>query len=141
MMLKKILPLILVFTHFISISQEGVKINYTDAKIKDLIDLSIKKKSSVNITIYSIQLKGSEKPEIVRSVKNQYQTLFQSELIDEVFEPPYFKVITGAYLDHKKAEQRLKEIINKFKSAFILKREISIEKFKNYQKTNYLNSY
>ena len=137
MMLKKILPLTLVFIHFISISQEGVKIDYTDAKIKELIDLSIKKKSSVNITIYSIQLKGSEKPEVVRNVKNQYQNLFQSELIDEIFEPPYFKVIIGAYLDHKKAEQKLKEIVNKFKSAFILKREISIEKFKDYQKLNY----
>jgi len=67
-------------------------------------------------------------PEKIKKIKNQYELLFPNELIDEIFEPPYFKAITGSYLDRKKAQKKLKLIQKKFKSAFVLKREISIEK-------------
>ena len=56
--------------------------------------------------------------------------MFPDDTIDELFEAPYFKLIAGNYLDKKQAEKKLKKIKRKFKSAFVLRREISIEKFK-----------
>ena len=114
----------------ISFSQENVNIEYLDSNINKLITISKFKKAENKISVYSIQLKSSEKPDVITFVKKKYNKLFPSETIDEVFEPPYFKAITGSYLDKKIAEKKLEKIQNKFKSAFILKRPISIEKFK-----------
>ena len=55
---------------------------------------------------------------------------FPNEKIEEIFETPYFKLILGHYLDKKKAEKKLKNIKNDFKSSFVLKREIDIDDFK-----------
>ena len=122
---------------FISISclsQENIRVNYVDSKIEDLIRISTFKKSNTDVEVYSIQLIASEKLAITTKTKNIYKTLFPSELIDEIFEPPYFKIIAGAYLDKKKAKKKLKTIQKKFKSSFVLKREIPINRFKEFYK-------
>ena len=131
---KKILIICFLITFF-SFSQENITIKYMDSQIEDLIKISTKK-TTANIAVYSIQLKASEKPETIRKTKNYYKSLFPTEIINEIFEPPYFKIIIGAYLDKKKAEKKLQKLQKKFKSAFVLKREIPIEQFKKYQKTN-----
>jgi len=82
--------------------------------------------------VYSIQLKASEKLQTITKIKNQYKSLFPHEIIDEIFEPPYFKLIIGCFLDKKNAEKKLESIRRKFQSSFILKREISIEKFEEF---------
>ena len=98
-----------------------------DSKIADVIKFTEIKKSNKNLMVYSIQLKASEIPQSIKNVKEKYKIIFPNEIIDEVFEPPYFKLITGRYLDKQEAEKKLKLTQRKFKSAFILKRELSIE--------------
>ena len=118
------------FLSFLSTSQESIHIKHISPKIKDIIKFNQEKQANKKIEVYSIQLKSSELPETIKKVKNKYSTLFPTELINEVFEPPYFKIITGAYLDPKIAEKKLQKIQKKFKSAFILKRELTIDEFK-----------
>ena len=120
------------FLSLFSTAQENIQIKHISPKIKDIMKLSQEKKSNKTIEVYSIQLKSSELPETIKKIKNKYANLFPMELIDEVFEPPYFKIITGAYLDPKIAAKKLQIIRKKFKSAFILKRELTIEEFKRY---------
>ena len=127
--------IIFFLTNIYCFSQENISINYVDSKIEDLIKISTTKKSNTHIEVYSIQLIANEKLEMTTQIKNKYKGLFPSELIDEIFEPPYYKIIVGGYLDKKKAEEQLKTIQNKFKSSFVLKREIPINRFKEfYQK-------
>ena len=130
---------VLIICFLISIyccSQENINVNYIDSKIEDLIKISKSNKSNIDIEVYSIQLIASEKIEMTTKTKNKYKALFPSELIDEIFEPPYFKIIVGGYLDKKKAEKKLKTIQKKFKSSFVLKREIPIGRFKEFYKKN-----
>lgn len=102
-----------------------------DTKIEDVIKFQKIKKSNKNLTIYSIQLKASERPQDLKRVQNKYKTLFPNEIIDEVFEPPYFKIIIGRFLDKKEAEKKLQLIQKNFKSSFILKREITMKQLLN----------
>ena len=118
------------FLSFLSTAQENIRIKHISPQINDIIKLNQAKQANKKIEVYSIQLKSSELPETIKKIKNKYSTLFPAELINEVFEPPYFKIITGAYLDPKIAEKKLQEIQKKFKSAFILKRELTIDEFK-----------
>tara|TARA_B100000945_G_C20061619_1_gene448306 strand:- start:132 stop:524 length:393 start_codon:yes stop_codon:yes gene_type:complete len=115
------------FCVFILKSQERIKIQYIDSKIQDVIKFTEIKKSNKNLMVYSIQLQASESPQSIKNVKKKYKILFPNEIVDEVFEPPYFKLITGRYLDKQEAEKKLKLTQKKFNSAFILKRELSIE--------------
>jgi len=115
------------FCVFIVKSQDEIKIQYMDSKIADVIKFTEIKKSNKNLMVYSIQLKASEIPQSIKNVKEKYKIIFPNEIIDEVFEHPYFKLITGRYLDKQEAEKKLKLTQRKFKSAFILKRELSIE--------------
>ena len=85
------------FCVFIVKSQDEIKIQYMDTKIEDVIKFQKIKKSNKNLTIYSIQLKASERPQDLKRVQNKYKTLFPNEIIDEVFEPPYFKIIIGNF--------------------------------------------
>tara|TARA_B100001250_G_scaffold396247_1_gene402038 strand:- start:4069 stop:4464 length:396 start_codon:yes stop_codon:yes gene_type:complete len=119
------------FCVFIVKSQDEIKIQYMDTKIQDVIKFQKIKKSNKNLTIYSIQLKASETPQDLKKVKNKYKTLFPNEIIDEVFEPPYFKIIIGRFLDKKEAEKKLQLIQKNFKSSFILKREITMKQLLN----------
>ncbi len=119
------------FCVFIAKSQDEIKIQYMDTKIEDVIKFQKIKKSNKNLTIYSIQLKASERPQDLKRVQNKYKTLFPNEIIDEVFETPYFKIIIGRFLDKKEAEKKLQLIQKDFKSSFILKREITMKQLLN----------
>tara|TARA_Y100001968_G_C19326866_1_gene702211 strand:+ start:483 stop:884 length:402 start_codon:yes stop_codon:yes gene_type:complete len=128
--MKIILTIILIFISHICCAQQNIDINYTNSEIKKLLEISKIKNLNTQISVYSIQLDANEKPEKIIKTKKKYATLFPNEQIDELFEAPYFKLILGNYLDKKQAEKKLKNIKHKFNSAFVLKREISIEKFK-----------
>ena len=128
MNIKKYILILFSLISLVCLSQKQTLFHYNDSLIEDLIKLYQLNNASSQIHVYSIQLESSEMPEKIKKTKKQYESLFPNELIDEIFEPPYFKAITGSYLDRKKAQKKLKLIQTKFKSAFVLKREISIEK-------------
>ena len=119
------------------LSQKNVNFNYTDTSINTLLKVATAKNIDTKINVYSIQLKANESPDQIIRIKNKYLALFPLENVDELFEPPYFKAITGIYLDKNKAEKKLKKIKNYFKSAFILKREISRKKFQENLNNNF----
>ena len=119
------------------LSQKNINFNYTDTSINTLLKVATAKNIDTKINVYSIQLKANESPDQIIRIKNKYLALFPLENVDELFEPPYFKAITGIYLDKNKAEKKLKKIKNYFKSAFILKREISIKKFQENLNNNF----
>ena len=123
---------ILFFNLFaICASQDSTHIiKYMDPEINTLIELAKRENQKTTIEVYSIQLYASELPEKISNIKSRYITLFSEDFIEEVFEPPYFKAITGAYLDKKMAEKKLSKIKKHFKNAFVLKRKISIITFK-----------
>ena len=130
--MKKSISTIILFylcTQF-SISQDNILLHYNDSTINNLIKLYKFSHFSEKISIYSIQLKASENPDKITSIKNQYKKLHPNEIIEEIFEPPYFKVFVGYYLDPKKAQKKLTLIQKKFKSAFVLERETSIQDLK-----------
>ena len=131
MMRKKIILTIKIFfiIQLCCMSQKNVNVNYTDTSINTLLKIATTKRGDTKINVYSIQLKANESPDQIIRIKNKYLALFPLENVDELFEPPYFKAITGIYLDKNKAEKKLKNLKKHFKSAFILKRQISIEKF------------
>ena len=95
-----------------------------------------KKKSETDRGLILQKLMSGELPEKISNIKSRYTNLFSEEVIEEVFEPPYFKAITGAYLDKKIAEKKLSIIKKYFKSSFVLKREIPIISFMEYIMSN-----
>ncbi len=131
--MKKV-AFILFFNLFtICVSQDTTHIiKYMDPEINLLIELAKRQNQKTTIEVYSIQLYSSELPEKISNIKSRYTNLFSGEFIEEVFEPPYFKAITGAYLDKKMAEKKLYVIKKYFKSSFVLKREIPIISFIEY---------
>ena len=128
--MKTQILIILMLIHYMSISQENLNITYKAPKIEDLIEKYKISQKNKKIVVYRIQLSSNESPDNIRWLKNKYLKLFPLENVEEVFEPPYFKAITGSYLDKKKAEKKLRDIKPKFKSSFILKETISAEKYK-----------
>ena len=52
------------------------------------------------------------------------------DVVDEKFETPYFKAVTGLFIDKKNADKELQKILRKFKSAFVFKEEITLREFK-----------
>ena len=111
-------------------SQSNITIIYN----KEVIDTLIKQyqvlEKNQQITVYRIQLESSESPAKISNIKKKYLNLFPTETVEEIFEPPYFKAITGVYLDKKNAEKKIHEIRKKFKSSFILQENIKMEIFK-----------
>ena len=126
-MRAKSLLILHIFCTFILKSQNGTSFQYMDSLIEKVIRFTEINQSNKNLMTYSIQLTANETPQSIKNMKNKYKSLFPNETTDKIFEPPYFKLITGDYLDKKEAEKKLKLIQPKFKSAFILKREINIE--------------
>jgi len=128
--MKILLLVVFVLINYLSFAQENININYINPEIHDLIKVAKIKNLETQISVYSLQLEANETLEKITKIKKKYNAIFPSEKIDELFEAPYFKLITGNYLDKKQAEKKLKKIKRKFKAAFILEREISIEEFK-----------
>ena len=122
--------IVLLITVYCCSAQTNTFINYTDPKIKELITIARAEKNTTKISVYSLQIQASENPEKILKTKQKYLSKFPNEKIEEIFETPYFKLILGHYLDKKKAEKKLKNIKNDFKSSFVLKREIDIDDFK-----------
>tara|TARA_B100000401_G_C52197484_1_gene435330 strand:+ start:100 stop:492 length:393 start_codon:yes stop_codon:yes gene_type:complete len=122
--------IVLLITVYCCSAQTNTFINYTDPKIKELITIARAEKNTTTISVYSLQIQASENPEKILKTKQKYLSKFPNEKIEEIFETPYFKLILGHYLDKKKAEKKLKNIKNDFKSSFVLKREIDIDDFK-----------
>ena len=122
--------IVLLITAYCCSAQTNNFINYTDPKIKELITIARAEKNTTTISVYSLQIQASENPEKILKTKQKYLSKFPNEKIEEIFETPYFKLILGHYLDEKKAEKKLKNIKNDFKSSFVLKREIDIDDFK-----------
>ena len=71
----------------------------------------------------------NESPEKIEKIKKKYLKIYPEEEVEEVFEPPYFKAVTGIYLNKKEAEKKRHTIKRKFKSSFIFKETINITKF------------
>ena len=126
----------LIITAYCCSAQTNTNINYTNPKIKELITIA-KAKNVTTISVYSIQIQASEKPEQILKTKKKYLSKFPDDRIEEVFEAPYFKLVLGHYLDKKQVEKKLKKVKKKFQSAFFLKREISIEEFKEHRDYNF----
>tara|TARA_B100000427_G_C15476144_1_gene580856 strand:+ start:251 stop:643 length:393 start_codon:yes stop_codon:yes gene_type:complete len=120
----------LLITAYCCSAQTNTNINYTNPKIQELITIARAEKNATAISVYSLQIQASENPEKILKTKQKYLSKFPNEKIEEIFETPYFKLITGHYLDKKQAEKKLKIIKNYFKSSFVLKREIHIDEFK-----------
>ena len=114
---------------FTSISQNN-SIYYSNLNIDTLINTYKLLQNDNELTIYRIQLTSDESPNKIEQVKKKYLKIFPNEDVEEVFEPPYFKAITGIYLNKKEAEKKRHTIKRKFKSSFIFKETINITKFK-----------
>ena len=132
-MLKKILIVSVTLSTYISRSQDRIKVNYSDNRIYTLIENYRKLNHYKKIWVYRIQLESGEKPEKIKRTKDVYLTLFPFEIVEEVFEPPFFKAITGVFSDKKQAEKKLLEIKNNFKNSFIFQDLISMDVFKETQ--------
>ena len=126
--------IILFFISYCCSAQRNTSIHYSDPNIKELITIASIKNKTTKLSVYSIQIQATENPEKILKTKKMYLSKFPKERIDEIFEAPYFKLIAGHYLDKKLAEKKLKNIKKHFKSSFVLKREVHIDKFKESRK-------
>lgn len=112
------------------LGQENYDFFYKNPQIDTLIQKYKLSKKNTQITVYRIQLESSESLDKVTKITNKHSRLFPQEEVVEIFEPPYFKAITGIYIDKKHAEKKLQEIREIFKSSFIFQEEINMEDFK-----------
>ena len=86
---------------------------------------------SDKIEAYRIQISSSESHEKIKKVKEKYLSDENiNDVVDEKFETPYFKAVTGLFIDKKNADKELQKILRKFKSAFVFKEEITLQEFK-----------
>ena len=122
--------IILFFISYCCSAQRNTSINYSDPNIKELITIASTKNKTTKLSVYSIQIQATENPKKILKTKKKYLSKFPEERIDEIFEAPYFKLISGYYLDKKQAEKKLKKIKKHFRSSFVLKREVHISEFK-----------
>ena len=124
----------IIFSFLAKTQDEKPKLYYQNQKIDSLITQYQVLRKSNKISVYRIVLISSESPERIKKIKKNYLKIFPLEIVEEVFEPPYFKAVTGAYLDKKDADKKRKGIRNQFKSSFVFEDNISIETFKKYHK-------
>tara|TARA_B100000287_G_C20133851_1_gene583336 strand:+ start:72 stop:425 length:354 start_codon:yes stop_codon:yes gene_type:complete len=116
----------------LSKSQEN-HIYYHNQQIDTLISKYQLIQKNETISVFRILLISHESPEKMQNIKKSYLKYYPLEVVDEIFEPPYFKAITGAYLDKKNADKKREKIKNKFKSSFVFQENIDIETFKKHQ--------
>jgi len=122
------------FSFLAKTQEDKPKLFYQNQKIDTLIAKYQLLRENNKISVFRIVLFSSESPEKIKKIKKSYLKLFPLEIVEEVFEPPYFKAVTGAYLDKKDADKKRKIINNQFKSSFVFEEYISIEIFKKYHK-------
>ena len=106
------------------VQYESLKLDSLQKKIQNL-------RMSDKIEVYRIQISSSESHEKIKKVKEKYLSEKNfKDVVDEKFETPYFKAVTGLFIDKKNADKELQKILRKFKSAFVFKEEITLREFK-----------
>tara|TARA_Y100000994_G_scaffold245390_1_gene246927 strand:+ start:1023 stop:1424 length:402 start_codon:yes stop_codon:yes gene_type:complete len=119
--------------NFLAISQENhTYVYYHNQQIDTLISQYQVLRKNEKISVFRILLSSNESPEKIQKIKKNYLNYYPLEIVEEIFEPPYFKAVTGAYLDKKNADKKREEIKKKFKSCFVFQEDISIETFKQH---------
>ena len=117
--------------NFLATSQDQHKaIYYNNPKIDTLISQYQILRTNEQISVFRILLSSNESPEKIQKIKTRYLKYYPLEIVEEIFEPPYFKAVTGAYLDKKDADKKREKIKNNFKSSFVFQENISIDTFK-----------
>ena len=119
-----------ILSFYLCLGQQSDSIYYHDLQIDTLIQKYQVIEKKEKIIVYRIQLAANESPDLINGIKRKYLRIFPKENVQEIFEPPYFKAITGAYLDKKNAEKKREEIKKIFKSCFIFEEKISMIDFK-----------
>ena len=106
-----------------SYSQKGEITIVEDDKIRQMLHLKKSLEQDNNLTDgYTIQLFYGEKKE-ANTIINRYRNLFISWPASIKYETPNYKVWAGNFITRLEADRALKEIKEKFPSAFILKPE------------------
>lgn len=130
--MKKIFLIILISKSLTFLSQENTHhVQYDSYKLDSLQKKIQKLRLSDKIEVYRIQISSSESHEKIKKVKEKYLSDKNiRDAVDEKFETPYFKAVTGLFIDKKNADKELQKILGKFKSAFVFKEEITLQEFK-----------
>ncbi len=116
-------------------SQETINIQYLEQQTDTLINQYKLYNKNNTISVYRIQLESASSPEKIKKIKTKYLKAFPLESVEEIFESPHFKAITGIYSDKKNAEKKLQNIKRIFRSAFIFQEKISMDIFKQKRDT------
>ena len=124
----------IIFSFLAKTQDEKPKLYYQNQKIDSLTTQYQVLRKNNKISVFRIVLISNESPEKIKKIKKSYLKIFPLEIVEEVFEPPYFKAVTGAYLDKKDADKKRKSIRNQFKSSFVFEERVPIETFKKYHK-------
>ena len=128
--MRSITLITFILISFTSFSQNNHIVKYEHQKIDSLIQFYTSLSNNKKITVYRIQLDADESIEKIKKVKKRFLELSPNYTVEEIFEPPYFKAITGAYLDKKNAEKKIQNIKAIFPSSFIFQDQINIMEFK-----------
>ena len=130
--LKKIFLVLLISKSLTFFAQENIHyVQYESYKLDSLQKKIQNLRKSDKIEVYRIQISSSESHEKIKKIKERYLNYKKNkDVVDEKFETPYFKAVTGLFIDKKNADKELQTILRKFKSAFVFKEEITVQEFK-----------
>tara|TARA_B100001287_G_scaffold49010_1_gene38046 strand:- start:3950 stop:4357 length:408 start_codon:yes stop_codon:yes gene_type:complete len=129
--LKKTFLILLISKSLTFLAQENTHhVQYESYKLDSLQKKIQKLRMSDKIEVYRIQISSSESHEKIKKIKERYLNYKKNkDVVDEKFETPYFKAVTGLFIDKKNADKELQTILRKFKSAFVFKEEITLQEF------------
>ena len=102
------------------------EINYSNNELEKLINIFKITESEKQVNVYKFQLAFNEDRNIIENLQNKFENIFPNDSIDKIHEAPYFKLITGSYLNKQEAEIQLQRIYKEFPSAFIFQERVSI---------------
>lgn len=130
--MKKIFLVLLVAKSLNFIAQENTHyVHYESYKLDSLQKKIQTLRESDKIEVYRIQISSSESHEKIKKEKKQYLNYKKIKVVvDEKYETPYFKAVTGLFIDKKNADKELQTVLRKFRSAFVFKEEITLKEFK-----------
>ncbi len=129
--MKKTFLILLISKSLTFLAQENTHhVQYESYKLDSLQKKIQKLRMSDKIEVYRIQISSSESHEKIKKIKERYLNYKKNkDVVDEKFETPYFKAVTGLFIDKKNADKELQTILRKFKSAFVFKEEITLQEF------------
>ena len=102
------------------------EMHYSNNELEKLINIFKITESVKEINVYKFQVAFNEDRHTIESMKKKFKNIFPNDSIKKIHEAPYFKLITGSYLNKQEAEIQLQRIYKKFPSAFILQERVSI---------------